>query len=224
MQVRGFLSGQRREYVHVAGRETSHAFDQRDSLSVYDTERRLLRPLNYPSAVPGRGVGLYELKNGQRLLVINAMGRVFMEPLDDPFRTVDVELAKYVLGRSAHFILVDVHGEATSEKQSMGHYCDGRVSAVLGTHSHIPTADHWILPAGTAYQTDVGMCGDYNSVIGMKKDVAVQRFIKKVPGDRLSPADGEGTLCAALVESDDKTGLARSIRPVRIGGALSPAG
>ena len=100
----------------------------------------------------------------------------------------------------------------------------GRVSAVLGTHSHIPTADHWILPAGTAYQTDVGMCGDYNSVIGMKKDVAVQRFIKKVPGDRLSPADGEGTLCAALIESDDKTGLARSIRPVRIGGALSPAG
>ena len=152
------------------------------------------------------------------------MCRLFMEPLDDPFRTVDVELAKYVLGRSAHFILVDVHGEATSEKQSMGHYCDGRVSAVLGTHSHIPTADHWILPAGTAYQTDVGMCGDYNSVIGMKKDVAVQRFIKKVPGDRLSPADGEGTLCAALVESDDKTGLARSIRPVRIGGALSPAG
>ncbi len=126
------------------------------------------------------------------------------------------------MGRSAHFILIDVHGEATSEKQSMGHHCDGRVSAVLGTHSHIPTADHWILPGGTAYQTDVGMCGDYDSVIGMKKDVAVQRFIRKVPGERLSPADGEGTLCAVLVESDDKTGLARSIRPVRIGGRLSP--
>ena len=156
--------------------------------------------------------------------MINVMCRLFMDALDDPFRGVDAELAKYSLGGTANFILVDVHGEATSEKQSMGHYCDGRVSAVLGTHSHIPTADCWVLPGGTAYQTDVGMCGDYDSVIGMKKDGAVQRFIKKMPGERLAPAEGEGTLCAALVETDDKTGLARSVRPIRIGGRLPPAG
>jgi calcineurin-like phosphoesterase len=117
-----------------------------------------------------------------------------------------------------------VHGEATSEKQSMGHHFDGRVSAVLGTHSHIPTADSWVLPGGTAYQTDVGMCGDYDSVIGMKKEGAVLRFIKKVPGDRLAPAEGEGTMCAALVETDDKSGLAKAVRPIRIGGRLPPAG
>ena len=139
---------------------------------------------------------------------MNVMCRLFMEPLDDPFRAVDAEVAKYALGRSAHCILVDVHGEATSEKQSMGHHCDGRVSAVLGTHSHVPTADCWVLPGGTAYQTDVGMCGDYDSVIGMKKEAAVLRFIRKMPGDRLTPAEGEGTLCAALFETDDKTGLA----------------
>src|SRR5262249_37613385 len=133
---------------------------------------------------------------------------------------IDAELAKYTLGGTAHFILVDVHGEATSEKQSMGHYCDGRVSAVLGTHSHIPTADGWILPRGTAYQTDVGMCGDYDSVIGMKKEIAVQRFVRKVPGERLAPAEGEGPLCGGVVKPDDRTGLARSIRPVRLGGVL----
>ena len=151
------------------------------------------------------------------------MGRVFMDALDDPFRTVDAELAKYMLGSTAQFILIDVHGEATSEKQSMGHYCDGRVSAVLGTHSHIPTADGWVLPGGTAYQTDVGMCGDYDSVIGMKKEIAVQRFVRKMPGERLAPAEGEGTLCAAVVETDDKTGLATSVRPIRVGGRLAPA-
>ena len=200
----------------------NHVWDQRDIVSYIAQDKRLLRPVNFPPGTPGWGANLFETARGQKILVVNVMCRLFMEPLDDPFRAVDAELGKYAMGRSAHFILIDVHGEATSEKQSMGHHCDGRVSAVLGTHSHIPTADHWILPGGTAYQTDVGMCGDYDSVIGMKKDVAVQRFIRKVPGERLSPADGEGTLCAVLVESDDKTGLARSIRPVRIGGRLSP--
>jgi calcineurin-like phosphoesterase len=144
-----------------------------------------------------------------------------MDALDDPFRAVDVELAKYSLGNTAQCILIDVHGEATSEKQSMGHYCDGRASAVLGTHSHVPTADGWVLPGGTAYQTDVGMCGDYDSVIGMKKEIAVQRFIRKMPGERLAPAEGEGTLCAAVVETNDKTGLAVSVRSIRVGGRLS---
>jgi calcineurin-like phosphoesterase len=154
--------------------------------------------------------------------VINVMCRLFMDALDDPFRALDAELSKYALGRGAQLILVDVHGEATSEKQSIGHFCDGRASAVLGSHSHVPTADGWVLPGGTAYQTDVGMCGDYDSVIGMKKEVAMQRFIRKMPGERLSPAEGEGTLCAAVVETDDRTGLARSIRPVRVGGRLAP--
>ena len=149
------------------------------------------------------------------------MCRLFMDALDDPFRALDAELSKYALGRGAQLILVDVHGEATSEKQSIGHFCDGRASAVLGSHSHVPTADGWVLPGGTAYQTDVGMCGDYDSVIGMKKEVAMQRFIRKMPGERLSPAEGEGTLCAAVVETDDRTGLAKSIRPVRVGGRLA---
>ncbi|SJZ37668.1 hypothetical protein SAMN02745126_00730 [Enhydrobacter aerosaccus] len=202
----------------------NHVWDQRDIIPYLAQDKRLLRPVNFPPGTPGWGSNVFETARGHKIVVMNVMCRLFMDAIDDPFRAVDTELAKYSLGRSAQFILVDVHGEATSEKQSMGHHCDGRASAVLGTHSHIPTADHWILPGGTAYQTDVGMCGDYDSVIGMKKDVAVQRFIRKIPGERLSPAEGEGTLCAALVETDDKTGRARSIRPIRIGGRLSPAG
>jgi metallophosphoesterase (TIGR00282 family) len=200
----------------------NHIWDQRDIIPYIAQDKRLLRPVNYPPGTPGWGANVFETARGQKIVVVNVMCRLFMDALDDPFRTIDAELSKYMLGRSANCILVDVHGEATSEKQSMGHHCDGRVSAVLGTHSHSPTADCWVLPGGTAYQTDVGMCGDYDSVIGMKKEGAVLRFIKKVPGERLAPAEGEGTLCAAMVETDDKTGLARSIRPVRIGGRLPP--
>jgi len=201
----------------------NHAFDQKEALVFIERYPQLVRPINYPKGTPGRGASLIKTPAGMEVLVINAMGRIFMAELDDPFRAVDAEIAKYALGRSAHCILVDVHGEATSEKQSMGHHCDGRVTAVLGTHSHIPTADCWVLPGGTAYQTDVGMCGDYDSVIGMKKEAAVLRFIRKMPGDRLTPAEGEGTLCAALFETDDKTGLAKSVRPIRVGGRLPPA-
>jgi metallophosphoesterase (TIGR00282 family) len=200
----------------------NHVWDQRDIISYIAQDKRLLRPANFPPGTPGWGANMFETPRGQKIVVINAMCRLFMDAIDDPFRAVDAELARYRLGGIAHCIMVDIHGEATSEKQSMGHHCDGRVSAVLGSHSHVPTADAWILPGGTAYQTDVGMCGDYDSVIGMKKDAAVLRFIKKVPGDRLIPADSEGTLCAAIVETDDKTGLARSIKPLRIGGVLSP--
>jgi len=213
--------------LHEAGVDCittgNHAWDQREIIPYIAQDKRLLRPINFPPGTPGWGAHLFQTPRGQKVVVINVMCRLFMDALDDPFRALDAELSKYALGGTANLILVDVHGEATSEKQSIGHYCDGRVSAVLGTHSHVPTADGWVLPGGTAYQTDVGMCGDYDSVIGMKKEVAMLRFIRKMPGERLSPAEGEGTLCAAVVETDDRTGLAKSIRPVRVGGRLAPS-
>lgn len=150
------------------------------------------------------------------------MARLFMDAIDDPFAAVDRLLGAHPLG-AVSAILVDFHGEATSEKMSMGHFCDGRASAVFGTHGHVPTADYRILEKGTAYMTDVGMCGDYDFVIGMRKQGSVQRFVRKMPGERLEAADGPATLCAVLVETDDATGLARRIAPLRIGGQLAPA-
>ena len=201
----------------------NHAWDQKEILSYIDSDPRLIRPLNYPSGTPGRGAALFTLSDGRKILVVQLMARLFMDALDDPFAVIDQELTKYALGKSVAAILVDIHGEATSEKMSMGHYLDGRVSIVHGTHSHVPTADAVIFSGGTAYQTDLGMCGDYDSVIGMKKGPAIARFTRKIRGERLTPAEGEATLCGILVETDDKTGLAVSIEPVRIGGRLLPA-
>ena len=198
----------------------NHAFDQRESLSVYDTERRLLRPANYPAGVPGKGAGVYELRNGARLLVINVMGRIFMDPLDDPFATVDRELDACPLGRGCDASIVDMHAEATSEKMAMGHFCDGRASLVIGTHSHVPTADAQILPGGTAYQTDAGACADYDSVIGMEKTEPLLRFTRKLGQGRMNPAQGPATVCGAFVETNDGTGRAVRIEPVRVGGRL----
>src|SRR5204863_2908860 len=143
----------------------------------------------FRARTPGFGAAVFAAPAGKKLFVIQVMGRVFMDPLDCPFAAVDQALAKVRLGAGADAILVDVHGEATSEKMAMGHFCDGRVSLVVGSHSHVPTADAQVLPGGTAYQTDAGMCGDYDSVIGMRKDVAVARFVRKMPGERLTPAD-----------------------------------
>jgi hypothetical protein len=182
---------------------------------------RLLRPINYPASQPGRGFGLYRAANGRTVLVANAMARLFMDAIDDPFAAIDRLLNEHRLGDVAA-ILVDFHGEATSEKMSMGHFCDGRASAVVGTHSHVPTADYRILEHGTAYMTDIGMCGDYDSVIGMRKEGSIARFVTKLPGERLEVADGEATLCAVLIETDDATGLARAVAPVRIAGRLAP--
>src|SRR5579871_6737440 len=198
----------------------NHAWDRREIVGFYAVERRLLRPLNLPPGTPGAGSGVFESRDGRRVLVVNPMARLFMDAIDCPFRAVEQELAANPLG-AVHAVVIDFHGEATSEKMAMGHFADGRASLVVGTHSHVPTADAQILPKGTAYQTDAGMCGDYDSVIGMQKETAVARFVNKIPGERLKAADGEGTLCAVFVETDDATGLARRVEPVRLGGRLA---
>jgi len=200
----------------------NHAWDQREALVHIEREPRLIRPRNYPAGTPGRGSGLFETADGRRVMVVNALGSVFMNPLDDPFMSVDEALDLCPLGDVADAVLVDMHAEATSEKMAMGHFCDGRASLVVGTHSHIPTADAQVLDGGTAYQTDAGMCGDYNSVIGMQKDEPVNRFVSKIPSGRFTPADGPATVCGVFVETDDKTGLAVRVDPVRVGGRLKP--
>ncbi|MFO0292523.1 MAG: TIGR00282 family metallophosphoesterase [Rhodospirillales bacterium] len=197
----------------------NHVWDQREILSTIDADPRLLRPINFPRGAPGRGIGVFTVGR-RRVVVVNVMTRLFMDPLDDPFAGVEAVLATQRIGAGVDMLMVDVHGEATSEKMALGHFCDGRASLVVGSHSHVPTADAQILPGGTAYQTDAGMCGDYDSVIGMKKEAAIQRFVRKMPGERLSPAEGEGTLCGVFAEIADGTGLARRIAPVRVGGRL----
>jgi metallophosphoesterase (TIGR00282 family) len=197
----------------------NHAWDQRDIMKHIPGEPRLLRPLNAPEGTPGAGAGVYRLADGRRVLLVNVMLRLFMDALDDPFRAAREAVARAPLGE-VQAAIVDVHGEATSEKMAMGHHFDGRVSLVVGSHSHVPTGDAQILPGGTAYQTDAGMCGDYDSVIGMKKEPAIARFVTKLPGERLTPAEGPGTLCGVFVETDEATGLAKRIAPVRVGGRL----
>jgi len=197
----------------------NHIWDQRETFGHIAREPRLLRPINYPEGTPGHGKAMIETPAG-RLLVINAMGRLYMpEVLDDPFADVERALQSTPLGVGADAILIDFHAEATSEKQAMGHFCDGRASLVVGTHTHVPTADHMILPGGTAYLSDAGMCGDYDSVIGMKKADPIRRFTHKIPTARLEPADGEGTLCGVFVVTASG-GRAQRIAPVRIGGRL----
>lgn len=198
----------------------NHVWDQRDIILYIDKDPRLLRPVNYPSTAPGQGVYKHVLQDGRSILIINVMGSLFMQPLDDPFAAVDGILKDVRPGTSTNAIFVDVHAEATSEKMAMAHHLDGRISAIIGSHTHIPTADAQILPGSTAFQADAGMTGDYDSVIGMQKEIPIQRFVKKMPTDRLKPAEGEGTLCGTFIETDDKTGLAKSIAPVRVGPRL----
>ncbi len=199
----------------------NHVFDQREALIFAERQERFLRPVNYPVGTPGRGSGLYMARNGASVLVINAMGRVFMDAMDDPFAAVDRELAACPLGEQADVIVVDFHAEASSEKQALAHHLDGRVSLVIGTHTHVPTSDYRIMPGGTAFQTDVGMCADYQSVIGMTHEEPVRRFLHKVPGERFSPADGPATIAGLGVEIDDATGLALKVAPLRLGGVLT---
>jgi metallophosphoesterase (TIGR00282 family) len=201
----------------------NHSWDQREALVFIERVPRLLRPLNYPPGTPGRGVAMVETASGARVLVVNVMGRVFMDPLDDPFPAVERELSACPLKSGADAIVIDIHGEATSEKQAMGFLCDGRVSLVVGTHTHAPTADHRVLPGGTGYISDVGMTGDYDSVIGMSKAEPLNRFTRKIPSAKFEPASGPATLCGIALETDDATGLATRIAPVRLGGQLHEA-
>jgi 2',3'-cyclic-nucleotide 2'-phosphodiesterase len=200
----------------------NHAFDQREALTFIAHQPRLIRPLNYPPGTPGSGTALIETAKGERVLVINLMGRTFMDAIDDPFAAGEREIGACLLGEACDAIVVDFHAEASSEKQAFAHFVDGRVSLVVGTHTHVPTADHQILPQGTALITDVGMTGDYDSIIGMEKEEPIRRFIQKIPGTRMEPAGGVATLCGIAVETDAR-GLAARIAPVRIGGRLSPA-
>jgi len=201
----------------------NHVWDQREALVFIERYDRMLRPLNFPKGAPGRGAGLYKASNGADVLVMNAMGRVFMGDLDCPFHAVDHELEACGLKRGADAILIDFHAEATSEKEALAYFVDGRASAAIGTHTHVPTADERVLSGGTAYISDVGMCGDYDSVLGMNKDEPLARFLTKIPSGRFAPASGEATIVGVGIEIDDATGLARAIAPVRLGGSLARA-
>jgi metallophosphoesterase (TIGR00282 family) len=198
----------------------NHAWDRREIIPYIAQEKRLIRPINFPPGTPGAGSAVVTLRDGRKVLVAQAMGRLFMDPLDCPFQAVEELLNRNRLGPNLHAALIDFHGEATSEKMAFGHAFDGRASAIVGTHTHVPTADHQILPGGTGFVTDLGMCGDYDSVIGMAKDGATARFIRKMPGDRLTPAEGPATICGAFIETDDK-GLVLRIEPLRLGGRLA---
>jgi len=201
----------------------NHSWDQKEALTYIVREPRMIRPLNYPalSDAPGRGAQMFDTERGKRVLVINLLGRVHMDSLDDPFAAVDRELNACPLGQAADAVIVDMHAEATSEKMAMGHFCDGRASLVVGTHTHVPTADCQILNNGTAYQTDAGACADYDSVIGNQKEEPLRRFTTRISGGRYQPAEGPATVCGVYVETDDATGLARRVEPIRIGGRLS---
>ena len=196
----------------------NHAWDQKEMLSFIEECPKIVRALNYPSGVPGRGFYELQLDDGRKIIIMQIMLRLFMGlSLDDPFSITKNFLQKIKLGSTCNAIIVDMHGETTSEKNAYGHYFDGKVSAILGTHTHIPTADAKILELGTAYQTDVGMTGVYNSVIGMDKANPIHGFIKGYRSEgRFFPAEGDVTVCGAYIETDDKTGLSLKIEPFQI--------
>ncbi|QMU57207.1 MAG: metallophosphoesterase [Boseongicola sp.] len=220
------LSGDHAKGLLEAGADVlvlgDHAFDQRDMQTFIGQEPRILRPLNYAKSAPGVGARVYDVPGGRKILVAQVLGQVFMKrPFDDPFSAVDTVLKKHPMGGMVQASLVDIHCEATSEKMGMGHYCDGRASIVVGSHTHVPTADAMILPGGTAFQSDAGMCGDYNSVIGMDKEEPLRRFITGMGKGRFQPASGEGTLSGLFVVTDDRTGKAKDVQMIRDGGMLS---
>ncbi|MFW2545179.1 TIGR00282 family metallophosphoesterase [Primorskyibacter sp. 2E107] len=202
-----------------------HAFDQKDMLTHIESDNRIIRPLNFAKQAPGRGAGLFSDRRGRKVLVAQVLGQVFMKrAFDDPFSALDDILRRHPLGGQAQAIVVDMHCEATSEKMGAGHFCDGRASLVVGTHTHVPTGDAQILPGGTAFLSDAGMCGDYNSVIGMEKAEPMRRFVTGMAKGRFQPAAGEATLSGIFVETDDRTGKAVAVKMVRQGGRLEQSG
>ncbi len=223
------LTGEHAKVLFAAGADCvtlgDHAFDQKDMIQYCETEPRILRPLNFSKVAPGRGGRVFTATQGRRVLVVQALGQVFMKrPFDDPFSAIEAVLKAHPLGGAVQASIVDFHAEATSEKMAMGHWCDGQASLVVGTHTHVPTADAMILQKGTGYQSDAGMCGDYDSVIGMEKLEPLRRFITGMASGRFEPANGAATLSGVFVETDDKTGKAVRIAMVRQGGRLQPAG
>lgn len=222
------LTGDHAKAILAAGADCvtlgDHAFDQKDMMQFIEQEPRVLRPLNYAREAPGKGARLFNATQGRKVFVAQVLGQVFMKrPFDDPFSAIDAALRSHPLGGLAQASIVDIHAEATSEKMAMGHWCDGRASLIVGTHTHVPTGDAQLLPAGSAYMTDAGMCGDYNSVIGMDKAEPLRRFITQMPRERFTPAAGEATLSGVYVVTDDRTGLAKRVSPIRIGGRLQDA-
>lgn len=201
----------------------NHIWGQRQIIPHIERDAKLLRPANMPASQPGRGVTVLETPWGKKIAVINIIARLFMDLYDDPFAEMDKLLAEYKIGRNVDAIFVDFHGEATSEKMAMGHYCDGRVSFVVGTHTHVPTADTQILPKGTGYQTDAGMCGSFDSVIGMDVDLSLNIFLRRKPREKLYPSEGPVTICGVLCHIDDKTGLCTKVEQLRTGGRLQEA-
>lgn len=219
------LTGAHAKLILEAGADCvtlgDHAFDQRDMMQFIETEPRVIRPINFAKSAPGKGAKVFDAKNGRKILVAQVLGQVFMKrPFDDPFSAIDQVLRSHPLGGLVNASLVDMHCEATSEKMAMGHFCNGRASVVVGTHTHVPTADAMILSGGTAYQSDAGMCGDYNSVIGMEKTEPMRRFVTGMMKSRFTPAEGEATLSGLYVETDDRTGKATRVVMVREGGLL----
>ena len=223
------LSGDHAKALLEAGADVltlgDHAFDQKDMLTFIDSEPRIIRPVNYAKQAPGVGSRVFDAPGGRKVLVAQVLGQVFMKrAFDDPFSAVDNILRTHPLGGLVQASLVDVHCEATSEKMGMGHFCDGRASIVVGSHTHVPTADAQILPGGTAFQADAGMCGDYNSVIGMDKAEPLRRFVTGMGKGRFEPASGEATLSGLFVVTDDRTGKATDVQMIRDGGRLQPSG
>jgi len=222
------LSGEHARMLLQAGADCitlgDHAFDQKDMLQFIEQEPRIIRPLNFSKVAPGRGVKIFDATQGRKVLVMQALGQVFMKrPFDDPFSAVETLLKTHRIGGAVQAAILDIHAEATSEKMAMGHWCDGQASLVVGTHTHVPTGDAQILPGGTAYLTDAGMCGDYNSVIGMEKLEPLRRFITGMSTTRFEPANGPATLSGVYVETDDRTGRATRVRMIRQGGVLEQA-